>query len=81
VTPNADSERVIDTWLDAFQDVNMTAAAIAHHMATDHPGSSDGESYECHGCEFGIERGWVVAGGMIRTLAPNGSRQLEDNRP
>jgi hypothetical protein len=73
MTSNADSERVIDTWLDAFQEVNMVRAAIAHHQATGHEGISDGESYECHVCEFGIERGWVVAGGLIRTLAPNGS--------
>lgn len=57
-----------DTWLDAFQDVNMVRAAIAHHQATGHPGISDGESYACDRCEFGIERGWVVAGGMIRTI-------------
>lgn len=73
-SPNADTGRVTDEWLDAFQDVNMVAAAIAHHLATGHTGISDGESYECHGCPFGIERGWVVAGGMIR--APIGRSEL-----
>jgi D-glycero-D-manno-heptose 1,7-bisphosphate phosphatase len=68
---SADPERVIDTWLDAFQEVDMVSAAVAHHHATGHPGGSDGESYWCDGCEFGIERGWVVAGGMIRTLPGN----------
>jgi hypothetical protein len=55
-----------DEWLDAFQEVNMVAAGIAHHQATGHDGGSDGESYWCDVCEFGIERGWVVAGGLIR---------------
>ena len=75
---SADSGRVIDTWLDAFQEVDMVSAAVAHHHATGHPGGSDGESYWCDGCEFGIERGWVVAGGMIRTLPPNGRSATDE---
>jgi hypothetical protein len=73
MTPNADSERVIDTWLDAGHWVSNVSAGIAHHHATGHDGGGSGLDYYCHECPFEIADGRVVAGGMIRTLSPTGS--------
>lgn len=64
----SDNPHYRDEWLDAFQEVNSVRAGIAHHLATGHHGSGADQDYVCLVCEFGIERGWVVAGGLIRVL-------------